>query len=115
KNYDLFAAMKLDANKVWSAPTPLAHVNSEADEAHPWLSGDGKALYFSRRTKGGWRVCVAQRDDSTGPGGWSEPRPLDLPADFHHATLTPEGKTMYLQGPLGGKRWGLFRCARTGK
>jgi len=32
----------------------------------------------------------------------------ELPANFHHATLMPDGKTMYLQGPLEKDRWGLF-------
>jgi hypothetical protein len=36
----------------------------------------------------------------------------ELPAGYHHATLTPDGKTMYLQGPLDKGRWGLFRSAR---
>ncbi len=39
----------------------------------------------------------------------------ELPADFHHATLTPDGKTLYLQGPLGKGRWGLFVSTKSGK
>jgi hypothetical protein len=115
KNYDLFVAMKLDANKVWSAPTPVMNVNSDADEVHPWVTADGKSLYFSRKTKDGWRVCVSTRPAATGPGGWREPKEVDLPADFHHATLTPDGRTMYLQGPLDKNRWGLFTSVWTTK
>jgi hypothetical protein len=115
KNYDLFAAMKLDERKVWSAPTPLMSVNTPADEVHPWLTSDGKALYFSRKTKDGFRVCVSTRTSVSGPGGWREAVELDLPADFHHATLSPDGKTMYLQGPLANNRWGLFTSTRTAK
>src|SRR5262249_20328654 len=37
----------------------------------------------------------------------------ELPAGFHHATLTKNGKTMYLQGPVGKDRWGLFRSVRS--
>ncbi len=115
KNYDLFVAVKHDKDKVWAAPTPVMNVNSEADEAHPWLSADGKALYFSRKTKDGWRVLVSTRTGTTGPGGWGEPQTVDLPEGFHHATLTPDGKTMYLQGPLEKGRWGLFVSTRAGK
>src|SRR5205085_1364953 len=68
-------------------------------------------LYFSRKTKEGWRVLVANRPGGTGVFG--EPKVIDLPDNFHHVTLTPDGKTMYLQGPLERGRWGLFRTLRT--
>src|SRR5258707_5327284 len=79
---------------------------------HPWITGNGKDLYFSRKTGEGWRVYVASRQATTGAGGFGEPKLVELPADFHHATLSPDGTTMYLQGPLEGKRWGLFRSAK---
>jgi hypothetical protein len=107
--------MKLDPNKVWSAPTPVMNVNSDADEVHPWLTADGRALYFSRKTKDGWRVCVSTRTAATGPGGWRAAKEVNLPVDFHHATLTPDGRTMYLQGPLEKERWGLFTSTWTTK
>jgi hypothetical protein len=112
KNFDLFVAVRQEAGKAWSAPTPVMNVNTEGDELHPWLSADGRSLYFSRKTKDGWRVLVSKRDRSAGPQGWAEPEVVDLPADFHHATLTPDGKTMYLQGPLEKGRWGLFVARR---
>jgi hypothetical protein len=114
KNHDLYVAVRHDAGKAWSAPTPVMNVNTPADELHPWLSGDGKSLYFSRKVKGGWGVFVVKRDSAAGPQGWGEPEQVDLPANFHHATLTPDGKTMYLQGPLGKGRWGLFASQRDG-
>src|SRR5262249_9759541 len=53
---------------------------------------------------------------TSGGQGWGEPALVkELPADFHHVTLTPGGKTMYLQGPLGGGRTGLFVSTRTAK
>lgn len=115
KNFDLFVAIKHGRDKAWSAPTPVMNVNTEADELHPWLTADGKSLYFSRRNPEGWRVYVSKRSGSTGPGGWEEPEQVDLPADFHHATLTPDGKTMYLQGLLEKGRWGLFVATKTAK
>jgi hypothetical protein len=39
----------------------------------------------------------------------------ELPPDFHHATLTADTKTMYLQGPLEKDRVGLFRSNFDGK
>ena len=52
-------------------------------------------------------------------GQFGEPVKLNLPVNFHHATLTPDLKTMYLQGPLDEKakkpRWGLFRSTKAEK
>jgi Tol biopolymer transport system component len=112
-NFDLFVSVCQGAGKASSAPTPIQSVCTAEDEMHPWLSADGKSLYFSRKTKEGWRVLVATRKEAVGGGGFGEPALLkEFPVDFHHATLSPDGKTMYLQGPLEKKRWGLFRCER---
>ena len=112
-NFDLFVAVRQGPKSVFSSPTPVQTVCTEEDELHPWLAVDGKSLYFSRKTKDGWRVLVATRKEATGGAGFGEPTLLkDLPAGFHHATLTPDGKTMYLQGPLDKERWGLFKSVR---
>jgi WD40-like Beta Propeller Repeat len=108
-NYDIYVAVRQQAGAAFTTPTPVQGVCTEADEKHPWLAAGGKELYFSRKTKEGWRVFVAR---ATGAGA-GDPKPVDLPAGFHHATLTPDGKTMYLQGPLENDRWGLFRATRT--
>lgn len=114
-NYDLFVAVQHGVGKAWAAPTPLMNVNTIEDEAHPWLSADGKALYFSRRTKDGWKLMASTRTNSVGPQGWKEPVEVGLPVGYHHATLTPDGKLMYVQGPLEKGRWGLFLVKRDGK
>ncbi len=109
KNYDLYVAVRQGADKVFSEPTPVQALDSEADEMHPWMSADGKQLYFSRKTREGWRVWVASRRSALGPQGFDKPKVIgELPAGFHHATLTPDGRTMYLQGKLPDGRWGLF-------
>lgn len=115
KNFDLFVAIKHGPDKVWSAPTPVMNVNTAQDEAHPWLSYDGRTLYFSRKSKEGWKVYASTRSGSAGPGGWGEPKALGLSAGYHHATLTPDGKTMYLQGPLDKSRSGIFVATLNGK
>jgi Tol biopolymer transport system component len=109
KNFDIYVAVRHLQGKAWTAPTPLNPISTPADELHPWLSNDGKKLYFSRKTKEGWRVFVSKRAKPTGPGGWEKPELIEeLAAGFHHATLMPDGKKMYLQGPLEKGRWGLF-------
>src|SRR5262249_43125733 len=76
---------------------------------------DGRSLYFSRKTRKGWRVMVTRRDGKIGPGGWGDLEETGLPVGYHHATLMPDGKTMFLQGPLENGRSGLFLSTRTGK
>jgi hypothetical protein len=115
KNFDLFVAVKQDVGRVWTEPTPVHNVNTAEDECFPWIADGGKSLYFSRKTKEGWKLMVATRTNSTGPQGWQEPEAVDLPVGFHHATVTSDGKTMILQGPLEKDRWGLFLSTKSGK
>jgi WD40-like Beta Propeller Repeat len=116
-SFDIFLAIKPlpGANKVFNEPRPIEKIDTPGDEMHPWLTDNGKSLYFSRKTKEGWRVCVSSHKMGAGPAGFEDPITLDLPPDYHHATLTPDGKTMYLQGPLEKGRWGLFVSTKTDK
>jgi hypothetical protein len=107
-NFDIYVTVKQSAGAAFTAPTPVQGVCSAEDELHPWVTATSKELYFSRKTKEGWRVCVAKATGA-GAGGYANPKLVDLPVGFHHATLTPDGATMYLQGPLEKERWGLFR------
>ena len=108
-NFDIYVSVKQNFRAAFTAPTPLNTVDTEADELHPWLMPDGRRLYFSRKDKDGWRVYSTTRVATTGAAGFVQPTLLkELPVGFHHATLTPDGKTMYLQGPLENDRWGLF-------
>jgi hypothetical protein len=113
-NFDIFVAVKQLKNKAFSSPVGLDTVDTPQDEMHPWLTRDGKSLYFSRKTEAGWRVLVATRKEATGARGFGEPTLLkELPPGFHHPTLTPDAKTMYLQGPMEKGRWGLFVSHKT--
>jgi len=115
KNYTLFGAIRPLPGRAFSTPTVLGIDDAKGDELHPWLTPDGRQLYFSRETADGWRVCVSSRADNSGVRGFGEASVLDLPPDFHHATLTPDGQTMFLQGPLPNGRWGLFRSVKAGR
>jgi WD40-like Beta Propeller Repeat len=109
-NYDLYFLTKQNAQAEFTFEQGFPYCTPD-DELHPWLTPDGK-LYFSRKTKEGWRVFVSV--PPKGGGQLMEPKAVDLPADFHHATLTPDGKTMYLEGPLEKNRWGLFHSTWSG-
>jgi hypothetical protein len=117
-NFEIVHSIRSDLRNPtrFTGPTFVQAVCTENDELHPWLSEDGLELYFSRKTKDGWRVYVATRPPAAPRqprGAFGQPREIkELPAGFHHATLSRDGKTMYLQGPLE-QRWGLFRSTRT--
>jgi hypothetical protein len=113
-NYDLGHAINREEPTQFTAPSPMQLLATPADEAFPWITPEGRQLYFSRKTDAGWRVFVATRQGRTGP--FEEPTLIkELPANFFHATLTSDGRTMFLQGPLAKGRWGLFRSKRTRK
>jgi WD40-like Beta Propeller Repeat len=112
-NYDLYVCVKLAAGKAFTEPTPVQATATAEDEMYPWLSGDGKQLYFSRKEKDVWKQYVATRPQATGAQGFDKPERVPLPPDFHHATLTPDGKTMIVQGPVGKDRWGLYVSKKT--
>ncbi|HEY7425944.1 MAG TPA: hypothetical protein VH682_17060 [Gemmataceae bacterium] len=114
-NFDIYIAVKQNREAVFSAPTPVNAVDTEADEMYPWLTAGGKQLYFSRKTKEGWRVYLSQRAKPVGEAFGAPALVEDLPPDFHHVTLTSDGKTMYLQGPLDKERTGLFTATKTAK
>jgi hypothetical protein len=111
-NYDIYFYIKQFHNADWTTKTAL-RVCTARDEMHPWLTKDGTALYFSRKDKDGWRLYVTRRPG--GAGQFNDEQNVGFPVGFHHATITPDGKTMYLQGPLEKDRWGLFRSKLEGK
>lgn len=103
KNFDLLQ------KKGMRAPLPLLGVSQKEDELSPWVTPKGSTFYFSRKTADGWRVFEAQ---GPVPGPIGKAKPVDLPAGFHHATISASGLVMYLQGPLPNERSGLFRTSR---
>jgi Tol biopolymer transport system component len=116
-NFDIYVTYREGATKDFAPPEAVNVVDTAEDEKDPWLTRDGKTLYFTRKTKkDGHRVFTATRKSAKGAQGFEEPAPVaELPPGFHHATLTPDGKSMYLQGPLDKGRWGLFVSAKGDK
>ncbi len=114
---DIYFCLKQLPTSEWSVHTAIATIGTELDEMHPWLMPDGLQLYFSRKEKDGWRQYTSTKPPDGGQFG--KPVAVGLPLNYHHATLTPDGKTMYVQGPIEEKdgkiRWGLFRCTLAGK
>lgn len=95
--YDLFFAIK--TAKGWGTPKNLGpNINTEAWESQPFLSPDGKTLYFSSKRKGGF----GQEDIwySTWENGQWTPaknigKPLNTPGSEQCPFIHADGRTMY--------------------
>ncbi len=94
----------------WSNPAPvLGSVNSDYDEDSPFLSHDGKYLYFSSNrptSLGGFDVYRAKLDQSSRK--WSKPENLGYPIntidDEINFQVNEDGKSGYLSSKrLGSK------------
>ena len=119
-NFDLFRSFRDQPGKdmedrAFNPGKPLLALDTEADEMHPWLTKDQSTLYFSRKTKEGWQQMVAKRVKGSGTeGNFDAPEPLkDLPIGFHHATITPLGNLMFLEGLSEDGRSEIFSCTKT--
>jgi hypothetical protein len=58
---DLWRASRADAAAAFDAPTPVSELNSSEDEQDPWLSPDGRTIYFASDRTGNWEIYVASR------------------------------------------------------
>jgi hypothetical protein len=106
KNFDILRKLEQ------TAPVPLQGISTPEDEMAPWITPSGHEFYFSRMTRKGWLLYQA---DGPKPGPIGNARPAGLPPGFYHATLTPSGLLMYVQGPAAGaeEKSALYRCRRT--
>ena len=57
---DLYVVTRTSTNARFGAPVALTDVNSPADERDPWLSPDGKTLYFAADSDGDRDLFTAQ-------------------------------------------------------
>jgi len=90
------------------APLELLGISTREDELHPWIH-QGRELYFSRKSADGWVQHVAT---GPSPGPIGSPKSVGFAPGFHNASLTTDGKTMYLEGPIDEKRTRLFVATR---
>ena len=113
-NYDLYFLRRVAGETRFqgrSAAAPLHLVCTPAEEVHPWIVGEGKEMYFSRKTAEGWRVF---RATASYRRSFEKVEMLDFPPGLCHATVSRDSKTMYLQGPVeeGKEKLGLFVSTR---
>ncbi len=95
----------------WSTPKPISPViNSEKDEDSPFLSADGKTLYFSSKghnTSGGYDFYKSEFKN----GEWSYPENLGYPmnsaGDDIYLSFTDDGKTGFFSSNRNGGFGGM--------
>ena len=115
KNFDIYAAQRFRAGVALTAPTPLQSIATAEDEMHPWLTRDGLHLFFSRKTKLGWQIMYTSRARALGALGFAEPKVIkDFPTGFRCPTLTPDSKTIFMEGPVAKGRYGIYVSKRSG-
>lgn len=107
---------RIDRKGKWSVPVPIpGNVNTNIDEGSPWLSNDGKTIYFTRcnmekKQAIGGKIYYAIKNGEV----WSEALPIDFvgvkdsSVSIGHPSLTPDELTMYFasdfsKGSKGGK------------
>jgi hypothetical protein len=97
---DLYYSEK-KTNGEWSAPVNLGKdLNTTYDEDSPFLSKDGKTLYFSskgHKTMGGFDIFKSTKDEN---GKWGKPinlgKPFNSPADDIYYSESDDNKTYFL-------------------
>jgi WD40 repeat protein len=119
KNFDIFFTRRLKPDQPFQriAIAAVHQICTEADERDPCVTADEKGIYFSRKTKDGWRVGYAYGPDRR---AFDKVELLDLPVGFCHPSVSRDGLTLYLHGPVeqGKEKLGLFvskRGSRAGK
>jgi outer membrane protein OmpA-like peptidoglycan-associated protein/tetratricopeptide (TPR) repeat protein len=105
---DLYYSTRPDGGD-WGAPQSLGNtVNTAYDDDSPFLSRDGKTLYFSSRghdTMGGYDIFKSTWDE--GSKRWGKPvnmgYPVNTPDDDTYYRLSPDGSYAYLSSyRIGG-------------
>jgi outer membrane protein OmpA-like peptidoglycan-associated protein/Tol biopolymer transport system component len=104
--WDLFIVEKTGDN--WGPAKNLAMLNSEEDEMAPFISLDGKTLYFASNSKGsmgGFDIFKATRDEN---GMWSKPvnvgAKVNSFSDEISYSMTANGKMAFVSSNrIGGQ------------
>jgi len=115
KNFDLFFVRRLKPSEPFLRAIGAVHnVCTDADELHPCVMADEMSMFFSRKTADGWRVGFAR---GTERRAFDKVELLDFPAGLHHPSVSKDGLTMYLHGPVenGGEKLGIFVSTRANK
>jgi Tol biopolymer transport system component len=112
---DVFEATRPTSASTWGTPTPIANINSAADDSAPWRSADGLVLLISSTRSGGQGaqdVWLAERASTAAP--WGVPTPiaeLNGPDYDSDPWLSPDRRTM-VYSRLEGAARNVFTATR---
>lgn len=103
---DLYVVKKLPTGE-WGRPLNLGpNINSDRDEDAPFLTADGKQLYFSSNghtTMGGYDIFRVEKDEN---GVWTFAKnlgyPLNTVEDDIYFSCSADGKTGYYSSDKNG-------------
>ncbi len=114
--WDLWQATLQDTRWVDARPLPL---NSGADEVDPFLSADGRWLYFASNRKGGRGGFDLYRAPLQADGGFGTPQPLGTAVNGRHDERSPaladDGRLLLASNRDGGAGgWDLWVAAAAG-
>jgi len=110
---DLYVVRRTSANQPWGAPVNLAGFNTSANDRVPFLSRDGRQLFFgSNRTggPGGNDLYVSTRSNANDDAGWTAPVPLGTAVN---STADDDG-ALLLEDPSTGRSTLYFTSIRAG-
>ena len=106
---DLYTATRSAVGSDWGTPRSLgANINTKYDDDSPFLSKDGKTLYFSSRghnTMGGYDIFKSEYDEAGRKWGPAQNMgyPVNTPDDDSYYRLSPDGSYAYLSSyRIGG-------------
>jgi Tol biopolymer transport system component len=102
----------------WMDAQPLA-LNSSADELDPFLSSDGRWLYFASNRKGGRGAFDLYRAPAHRGGSFGSPQPLDTALNSRHDERSPaladDGRLLFASTrPGGAGGWDLWSAQNAG-
>ncbi len=106
---DLYMSTRTSTGTDWGTARTLgANINTKFDDDSPFLSKDGKTLYFSSRghnTMGGYDIFKSDYDEAGRKWGPAQNMgyPINTPDDDSYYRLSPDGSYAYLSSyRIGG-------------
>ena len=106
---DLYMSTRTSTGADWGPARTLgANINTKFDDDSPYLSKDGKTLYFSSRghnTMGGYDIFKSEYDEAGRKWGPAQNMgyPINTPDDDSYYRLSPDGSYAYLSSyRIGG-------------
>ncbi|WP_310396651.1 OmpA family protein [Hymenobacter sp.] len=105
---DLYYSTRVAGGDFGPAKSMGGNINTKYDDDSPYISKDGKTLYFSSRghnTMGGYDIFKSEFDESTRRWGQAQNMgyPINTPDDDSYYRLSPDGSYAYLSSyRIGG-------------